>query len=154
MPTTITDVGVVASRAVAFAAIVLIVGAVTFRWAVVRRWTPAEPDVSNRFGALASTAGAWAAVNLVLIAPVRLYVHALALLAEGDPVVPMMVNVVRTSWGRGWLLQISSAIAALVAFLLARHGWRVGWWLAVASAVVLTWSPALMGHAVAANQYF
>lgn len=65
----------------------------------------------------------------------------------------MMANVLRTMWGRGWLLQALAAAVLLAAFVLANRGLAAGWWLALAAVAGVTASPALMGHAVAADHY-
>lgn len=57
----------------------------------------------------------------------------------------------RTLWGWGWLLQAAGVVAALAGFVLAARGRRGGWVLAAAGAVALAFSPALSGHAGAAD---
>jgi putative copper export protein len=89
----------------------------------------------------------------MLIAPVRLYAQARGLVVAGDPVFPMMRNVMRTTWGRGWILQTVASFGVLCGFLLVQRGWRAGWWLAIVAALAATLSPALMGHAIAAERF-
>jgi putative copper export protein len=147
------DVIAVTARAIAFAGIVVMTGAVTFRLAVLRRWPISEPEAPARLRTLAARAGAWAAASLILIAPARLYAQAHSLVDVGDPVAPMMANVLRTTWGRGWLLQTIASLVGLAGFLLARRRSRAGWGAVSMSSLALTLSPALMGHAVAAERF-
>lgn len=60
--------------------------------------------------------------------------------------------LVGTAWGRGWILQIAATVLALVGLRSAEgEGARVGWGAAAAAALVLAVTPALSGHAVAAQ---
>lgn len=140
------------TRAVALAAIVAMTGAIAFRWGVLRRWPATSPAPLGEWSASVARAGAWAAVCIVLIAPLRLYAQAHGLVMAGDPVLPMMSNVIQTMWGRGWILQCGAALAMLAALLWAGRGSPRGWRLALVSAIAITSSPALMGHAIAAER--
>ena len=102
-----------------------------------------------RLAPLAAAMGACASATLLLVAPARLLFQAQTLVASGDPVAPMAVNVLGTTWGHGLTLQAGSALTALAGFLLAQRGRDGGWTLALAAALSLTLSPAMMGHAVA-----
>jgi putative copper export protein len=119
----------------------------------VLRRRPSEPgDSAARLAPLAPCAaavGTWASATLLLVAPARLLFQARLLVPPGDPLAPMAVNVLGTTWGKGLTLQAASALAALVGFLLARRGRDGGWTLALAAALALSLSPAMMGHAVA-----
>jgi copper transport protein len=126
-------------------------GAVTFRWAVIRRWPASNPAPLDVWSAFVARAGAWAGCCALLIAPVRLYEQARSLVIAGDPVLPMVGNVTHTMWGRGWMLQAAASLAMLTGLLFARGKSVAGWWLGLVSAVAVTLSPALMGHAVAAE---
>jgi putative copper export protein len=147
----VLDVLVVLARAVAFAAIVVTTGAVVFRWGVLQRWPAPRPEPFAEWSDLITRSAAWAAACLTLVEPVRLYAQARSLVDAGDPALPMMANVLRTVWGRGWMLQTGAALAALAGLLLVHRGARAGWWLTLAASLGLTLSPALMGHAVAAR---
>jgi putative copper export protein len=140
------------TRAVALAAIVAATGAASFRWGVLRRWPVALPAPLSAWNALVARAGAVAVVCLILVAPVRWFAQAQSLLQAGDPVAPMMLGVLHTTWGRGLLLQAVTGVAVLAGLLLARRGFRSGWIIALLSVLGLTLSPAFMGHAVAAER--
>lgn len=94
----------------------------------------------------------FAAAAISIVAPARLYLQARSLVDLTDPVLPMMSNVLRTTWGRGWLVQLMASLAALAGFLIVNLRGRGGLGLALLAALVLTLSPALMGHAVAADR--
>jgi putative copper export protein len=113
----------------------------------------AQHDRSAGWSAAAARAGLWASAILLLDAPVRLYAQARGLVQPGDPVAPMMMNVLRTVWGRGLLVQIIASVVALVGFLVVHRGRARGWDMAVVGCIVLALSPALMGHAIAAEHY-
>lgn len=140
------------ARAVALAAIVVSTGAVVFRWGVLHRWPDGGQSPVPAWNGLAARTGAIAAACLVVSAPVRWFAQARSLVQADDPVLPMMANVLRTMWGRGWLLQAAAAVTLLVGMILARADRRTGWALAALSVAALTLSPALMGHAVAAER--
>ena len=127
-------------------------GAVTFRWFVIRRWPGSTEAPLADWSAFVARVGAWAAASVLLVAPVRLYAQARSLVMAGDPVLPMMTNVAHTLWGRGWMLQAAASVTMLVGLLFARGKSAAGWWLGLVSAVAVTLSPALMGHAVAAER--
>lgn len=136
----------------ALAAIVVMTGAVTFRWGVLRRWPAPGRGPLVEWSEFIARSGAWAAACLLLVAPARLYFQARSLVVAGDPVLPMMGNVLHTMWGRGWMLQAAASLTMLVGLLFARRGSTAGWWLGLVSAAGVTLSPALMGHAVAAER--
>jgi putative copper export protein len=140
------------TRAVALAAIVVMTGAIAFRWGVLRRWPSSRPGPLGEWSELVARSGAWAAGCLLLVAVARLYAQARNLIVAGDPVVPMMGNVLHTTWGLGWMLQSAASLTMLAGLLFATRGSRTGWWLGGVSALAVTLSPALMGHAVAAER--
>jgi putative copper export protein len=143
-----SDVIAVAARAIAFAGIVVLAGAMAFYFGVLRRHAGAAAH-----SAQSATIGAFAALCVLLVAPVRLYEQARAFVDAPDPVTPMIANVLGTLWGRGLMVQALAACAALAGLLLARRGVRAGWWLSLIAIASLCATPAFMGHAAAAEQY-
>ncbi len=141
-----------AARAIALAAIVVMTGAVTFRWFVIRRWPGSTEAPLAEWSAFIGRIGACGAASVLLVAPVRLYAQARNLVMAGDPVLPMMANVTHTMWGRGWMLQIAASLTMLVGLLFVRGKSATGWWTGLVAAVAVTLSPALMGHAIAAER--
>jgi putative copper export protein len=140
----------VLTRGIALAGIVVAAGATSFRWGVLPRWSA---DAPRPLRARVARVGAWGALLTALAAPARLNLEARSLLDPGDPVLPMISNVLRTTWGHGWTLQLVAAVLALVAFLLASRCVRGAWVLAIAATALLALTPALMGHAVAAERH-
>ncbi|HEY2848715.1 MAG TPA: CopD family protein [Gemmatimonadaceae bacterium] len=146
------DVIAILARAVALASIIVMAGAVTFHWAVLRRWQAPPAALRRTWEEVVARSGARAAVCLLLVAPARVYLQARSLVVAGDPVLPMMGNVLQTTWGSGWLFQVVATLNLFIGFSLARRAEARGWRLAVASAACATLSPALMGHAIAAER--
>ncbi|MFI5311825.1 MAG: copper resistance D family protein [Gemmatimonadales bacterium] len=141
----------IAARAIALASIILVAGAIAFRHLVLGRLPVERRDSAVRLASLAATVGAWASTTIVLVAPLRLLFQAQTLLSPGDPLAPMAANVLGTTWGKGLALQAVSALIALAGFVIARRGRDWGWKLSLAAALALALSPALMGHAIAAE---
>jgi copper transport protein len=139
-------------RWVNFAALLALLGAVSFRLFVMprlrRREAPLarelDPDVTRGFARL----GTAAATVALLAALARLYMQADALgmgVDEGDRIRGMLLQ---STWGWGWLAQIVGSGVALVGFRLGRRR-PVGWAIAAGGALVAAISPALSGHAAA-----
>ncbi len=138
--------GAVTARAVSFAGIAGVAGAVVFRRFV------AVPALAGRetLGDVereAARVGLWCALALLLVAPIRVVMQAKGLAFEGDPWAPMLPRIVSTAWGHAMVWQFAAALVAAVGF--ARSARPNGWWHAGVGAVVLVTTPALTGHAVA-----
>ena len=131
----------VALRALVFAATIIAAGTVVFRLVLAR---------THEDRGSATPMGLAAAMALVLAAAPRLWLQARGFVDVGDPVTPMMVNVLQTGWGRGWLLQHGGAALASVGFVLVRRAMRSGELMSVLGVSALCLAPALMGHAAAA----
>lgn len=131
----------VALRALVFAATIIAAGTVVFRLVLAR---------THEDRGSATPMGLAAAMALVLAAAPRLWLQARGFVDVGDPVTPMMVNVLQTGWGRGWLLQLGGAALASVGFVLVRRAMRSGELMSVLGVSALCLAPALMGHAAAA----
>lgn len=158
-------------RWVQFAALLLIIGAVAFRYFVVGRLrhdmvTTAEPTDAV-FAAQAehgaARVGHVAAAVLAASLLVRLLAQSYAMHGAGGVFDARLVGgmVRTTTWGWGWLLQLIGVALAGVGFHRARNTYRsvltpgpgsrssmAPWWrLAAAGAVVSAFSPAFSGHA-------
>jgi putative copper export protein len=97
----------------------------------------------------AARLGMWAVLALAAVAPPRLLLQASGLVEPSDPVWPMALNVLGTTWGRALMLQVAGALAALVGFVLARRARPAGWRIALAALIAVAISAACMGHPVA-----
>lgn len=136
-----------------YTALLLVIGAVAFRHAVLGfllKRHPAESPLAIDARNGAATVGLWGAGTLALTALLRLFAQSYALHGPASALdLSLIVSMLlRTLWGWGWLLQLAGVVLALAGFLLARRGGG-GWALATAGAVALAGTPALSGHAAA-----
>ena len=143
----------VAIRWLQFTALLLVIGAVAFRYAVLhflRDRHPADSTLALGTRSGAATVGLWGAGTLALTAILRLYAQSYALHGAATAADPSLIGsmLIRTLWGWGWLLQLAGVALALVGFLRARRD-TGGWALAALGAVALSMTPALSGHAAA-----
>lgn len=141
----------IAIRWVQFLALLLVIGAVAFRYAVLhflRGRHPAGSPLAIDARRGAAGVGRAGAVLLAVTAVLRLYAQSYALHGGANALNPSLVGtmLVRTLWGWGWVLQVVGVLLALVGFLRARRG-DGGWTLAAIGAVALALTPALSGHA-------
>jgi copper transport protein len=117
----------VAVRWLSFAALLVVVGAVAFRWAVLPR-VHVEEGVDAAILRSTSEAGAArtgliAAGVLALAAVLRLVAQSYALHGAEDALDPSLVGmmVTHTLWGWAWLLQAGAVVLALLAFRSLRR---------------------------------
>ncbi len=144
--------GYVAVRWLTYAALMVVIGAIGFRYVVLgplRQATAVSGEVLFASGAARAAAiGRGALIFLMLAAGVRLLVQVSALAMPDADGVAMQSVILGTIWGWGWMLQVAGAAVGVAAFHLARRTPGSGWPLALAVAVVLAFTPALSGHAV------
>jgi putative copper export protein len=141
----------VAFRAIALAAITIAAGAVIFHWFVLGRVGADAHDNRAALNTMAANAGIAAGVSIVVIALPRLWWQAREFVDPGASAWPMVGNVLRTMWGKGFIAQSLSAAAAVAGFAIARKPRALGWNIAAVATAALTLSPALMGHPIAAE---
>ncbi len=157
----------VALRWAQFMALLLVVGAVVFRQAVLRiaqRKTGPESLLLKAAGARAARVGHVAAAALGVTLVLRLLAQSYAMHGATQLWdVSLSTAMIRnTTWGKGWLLQLVGVIIAGLGFHRARRargelgapggGVRnadLGWTLATLGAVLVAYSPAFSGHASA-----
>lgn len=152
--------GYVALRWFQFTALLLVIGAVVFHYVVLgflRRKqdpdSPMLPDARDR----AARIGLLATIALAVAALLRLYAQSYALSGSAQvfDVGRLGALLLETTWGWGWLLQIVAIVLALIGFTNARSAVgeeggtaaRRGWALAALAALLLSFTPALSGHA-------
>ena len=149
----------VVTRWLQFTAILIVVGAVTFRIVVLGFMSRARVPRATLIETAAKAAarvGFLAATALGIVAVLRLAAQSYALHgASGAWNVVFIASMLRkTVWGWAWLLQIVGVVVVLIGFAQARvaSGSRIprGWLMATLGAVVLAFTPALSGHAVSA----
>jgi putative copper export protein/methionine-rich copper-binding protein CopC len=162
----------VAVRWLTYAALLVVLGAVAFRSAVLGlmrrargKGSPAEgiassgfaPDAERRAAAL----GLWGALALLVAAAARLGAQSVAMHGAAEALDPSRIGAMlrHTVWGWGWLLQLGGAILASLGFAAARRRASSGtpvattggaWTAASLAALLLAFTPALSGHAAAA----
>jgi putative copper export protein/methionine-rich copper-binding protein CopC len=141
-------------RWVQFAALLLVIGAVAFRWLVLPRAGAGLSEPARLAVMLgAARAGSFAAWLLAAAALARLAaqaatLHGVGYMADSAVIVPMLTS---TIWGHGWIMQVVAAVVAIVGFHRARRDATStpAWSVAALAAVALAVVPALSGHAVA-----
>ncbi|MEP7345111.1 MAG: copper resistance protein CopC, partial [Gemmatimonadaceae bacterium] len=146
------SLGYVAVRWLQFMALVIVVGALAFHFAVLgllRRKesaaSPVLPVLSDR-----TAAGArWVSVGLVLTVLLRLYAQSYAMHGEtrlwSAGLIGTMIG--KTVWGWGWLLQAAAVVVSVWGFARARRQQQRGWLIAGVGVLALAFTPALSGHA-------
>ena len=142
--------GYVAVRFVLFGALQIVIGAAAFRWAVLgpmARHADADREFLDTAAVRGARVGAMAGALLVAAIFGRLMAQRMAL---SD--VDIGTLLLSTNWGRGWLVQLVAALAALAGLWLARSGNRIGWALAGIAGATLAFTPAMSSHAAASNR--
>ncbi len=146
-----------AIRWLQFAALVIVLGAIAFRFAVLAFMGRArEPRTALIASAALAAAriGFVAACALLVAALVRLAAQSVAMHGAVDAWSPALVASMlrKTVWGWAWAIQIVAGVVALIGFARARRSQRAsgGWTLAAVGAMILAVTPALSGHAVSA----
>ena len=158
-------------RWVQFAALLLIIGAVVFRYFVLGRLPhdmaiatqSADSVFAVQAGQDSARVGHMAAAVLAASLLARLFAQSYAMHGAGGVLdVGLVGGMVRTTtWGWGWLLQLIGVVLAGVGFHRARNSSRntvtpgpaggssmTLWWrLAAAGAVISAFAPAFSGHA-------
>ena len=152
-----------AIRWLQYASLVIAIGAVAFRAAVLGRFTrtrrardrlPDAPLVpALRTGAARLGLGATLAVGVAAV--MRLVAQSYALHDAGAVLRAGLLGtmLVHTVWGWGWLVQMGGVLLAVPGFAAARRPRGAGWGTAAFGTVAMAASPALSGHAVAAPQW-
>jgi copper transport protein len=143
----------VVTRAIAFVAILLVIGGVAFVLLILRRapnLAPAARDIAAK-----RTARLIAVALVVLLATAgeRLWFQQDMMSHLTEASVGIGSLVTGTAWGRAWLLQVGTAVVALVLVLLATRVESAIWSLLACVTVLLAASPAMSGHAAAAPQW-
>lgn len=107
-----------------------------------------HPELEREISRSAARLGFGAALALLLLTAVRLYLQARTL---NDPTEPLTAEflkaVLGTSWGKGWERQAVLAFLGIFAFAAARRGARLGWWFALAACLGVGLTAGMTGHA-------
>ena len=137
------------SRWLVFTALLILIGAIAFRFIVLRAAEDRLPGATGPGPSEAEAArvGAFAGLLLSFGALGRL---AAQLAAFRDPFEPLLSEarllLGATTWGTAWMAQVALGIVAWLAFsLVRREAWA--WALAVPVALAAATTPAFSGHA-------
>jgi len=148
----------IALRWVMYLGLLGIIGSVVFQGIVLalvrRRGGEAGQRLAEAVRARAGGAGRAAAVVLLLSVPGRLVAQSVAMHGPAASIDASLVTgmLAHTMWGWSWLAQLGAGILALVGFRRASRD-QGGWGLAAVAAVLLAFTPAFAGHAIAAERW-
>ena len=150
--------GYVVVRWLTFIALLAIIGANAFHWLVLgalRRRGETHFACAATASRRAASFGVGAAMLLGLASVARLYAQSAAMndmpaMVHGTTLRMMLLH---SLWGADWIAQMAIVILALVGFAIARRVSRVGWTVALIAALLLAFTPAFAGHAVAAPRF-
>jgi putative copper export protein len=151
-PYTPLDAAYAAARWGWYAAAFLVLGAGSYAPFLVRLRTGLDathPQLASDLARRAARIGAEAALLLLLLAALRLYLQTRTLLEPGDPVTSDLLRAtLATGWGRGWLRQAMMTLLAGLGFVPASRGIGPGWMLAAAASGGVGLTAGMTGHAV------
>lgn len=142
------------TRWVNFLALMLMVGAVAFRFGVAERANLRDDafmlvldDATRR---LAVTAGQLALTSSAL----RLWLQSGSLNGEQAMWSSALLKtmILKTGWGKAWLAQTLASAGFLVSALIKTDDRRESWYPATAFALIAAAAPAFSGHAAAVQQ--
>jgi putative copper export protein/methionine-rich copper-binding protein CopC len=142
----------VAVRWLTFMGLLGLIGAVTFRVVVLgllgRQGTGIAGFTASADGG-AARLGMFSAGILAVATFLRLYAQSYAFTGGPGAMDPGRIAALLTgtTWGVGWLVQLSALAVAFTGLLLHRRRPAPGWGLALLGAVALGFTPALSGHA-------
>jgi copper transport protein len=145
------------ARGLLFVGLLALIGAVSFKVFILGGAGAIQLELKERMTQRAATLGIASAALVIVVALVRLRLESQMMSAMPD--MPGMQGmtvremVMRTDWGFAFRLQVAAALAALIAFALARRRVRGAWFVAGGSALVLAVTPALGGHAAASPRF-
>lgn len=145
----------VAIRWFTYVAVLGLIGAAAFRFAVlgrVARHGEAATDTLIPTAAEASASvGAVSSGLLLIAAALRLVAQTFAMHGSADGLQPaaMLPMITGTTWGVGWVMLIAAGVIGLVGFLGARRHESWGWRIAAVGGVLAAVALSLSGHAVA-----
>ena len=153
----------VAVRWLLFLGLLVVIGAVAFRYAVLgflaRRERSREGRKHHAESSLlagardrAAALGLAACGVLAIAVVLRLIAQSYAMHGAADAWNPELVGTMisGTLWGWGWSLQLAGLVVAAAGFVTARRNARAGWPVAALGTVMLAFTPALSGHAASA----
>lgn len=142
----------VLARAAWLAALVVLLGAVTFRFLILDRTAALDDDL--REAARAQLARRALLVCLLFLAATiaKLYLQSRLMSGQAaSSASPVRALMMDTRWGTVWRAQLGAGVLTLLGFLLARRRIAGGWPVAAVGAILIAVATALGGHAAAAE---
>jgi len=108
-----------------------------------------DPDIADALPRGAARIGFSAALLLLALTALRLYLQTRSLQEPGEPVTAELVGaVLSTDWGTGWKRQAVLGLLAVIAFAAAKADSRFGWMVATAAGGGLGLAAGMTGHAM------
>ena len=139
-------ISAIIARTVSYAALITVIGAVVFRFAILPRVGELDGEGRTDIAGATATLATVAAAVFTIAAVARLATQG-SMIAQG--VGQMRVVAMDTEWGAAWRVQVGAAVVAFIGFLLARSRIALGWGIALGGVLVLAVATAAGGHAVA-----
>ncbi len=150
-PYTLLDAAYAAARWGWYLAAFLLLGAGSYAPFLVRMRTGVDathPELARTLTRRAARIGFGAALTLVALSLLRLYLQSRTLLDPDEPVSREFLQaVLGSTWGHGWTRQALMVLLATLAFAAARGGSRPGWMIAAAASGGLGLTMGMTGHA-------
>jgi putative copper export protein len=107
-----------------------------------------HPELAYGMARRAARIGFGAALSLVALTLIRLYLQSRTLLDPDEPLTrEFLRTVLASTWGHGWIRQAIMVMLATLAFAAARGGSRFGWMVAAAVGGGLGLTMGMTGHA-------
>lgn len=148
----IESLGLVA-RFVAFAGILIVVGAVAFRLLVLKR-VGVGVSVSARGSRRAARLGVIACIAVLAAAVVKLGLQTAEMRFPTDSWLDVGAQMLfDTSWGTVWMIQFACAVLLAMSFTLARKDALPRWRTVALLSLVLAASSAFSSHAMSARRF-
>jgi copper resistance protein D len=150
-PYTLLDAAYAAARWGWYLAAFLLLGAGSYAPFLFRARTgvgATHPELAHSLARRAARIGFGAALTLVALSLIRLYLQSRTLLDPDEPVSREFLRaVLGSAWGHGWTRQALMILLAIFAFAAARRGSRLGWMIAAAASGGLGLTIGMTGHA-------
>jgi putative copper export protein len=147
------DASFVLVRSVSYTALLLLIGAVSFRVAVLPRVDGAGGMDARVVQRTLGGGAAIAALAFVITSGVRLAMQSRMMRDASMSVAQLEDMAMATRWGGVWRVQLAAGVVALVGATLAMRGRRAGWTLAALACVAASLGVALGGHAATVERY-
>ena len=142
----------VATRAVEFGALLIVIGGLSFVVLILPRAAAMDDATRDVARIRAARVIAVGGAAVLASAAARLVLQSRMMTDVIQSGADVGTIVTDTAWGRTWLAQVIAAVAVVAAMLVVRRA-RKAWIVAVIGALALAATPALSGHAGAAPRW-